>query len=151
MTYLRTCAIIAILQILPYYNAFGQTVEQMLIGNDTVFLMDRAFAELVAERFDSLEVLKRYKTESDTIVSNLQHAIHERSVLIQAQQTRIDNLRGENSVLYQQIESYKRTDNISETLRKQLKAETRKRKTWQYTTAGVAIGGIISSIYLITR
>ena len=113
--------------------------------------MDRAFAELVAERFDSLEVLKRYKSESDTIVSNLQHAIHERSVLIQAQQTRIDNLRGENSVLYQQIESYKRTDNISETLRKQLKAETRKRKTWQYTTAGVAIGGIISSIYLITR
>jgi hypothetical protein len=71
--------------------------------------------------------------------------------MIQAQQHRIDNLREENSVLYKQIESFKRTDNISETLRKQLKAETRKRKFWKYSTIGVAVAGIITSIYLIAR
>jgi len=71
--------------------------------------------------------------------------------MIQAQQSQIDNIRNENSVLYKQIDSYKRTDNISETLRKQLKAETRKRKFWQYSTAGVAVAGVITSLYLITR
>lgn len=151
MTYLRTFGIIAILQILHCSIGYAQTVDQVVIENDTVFVMDRAFAELVAERFDSLVVLKRFQEQADTMIENFQHAIHERSVLIQTQQTRIDNLREENSVLYQQIESFKRTENISETIRRQLKAETRKRKFWQYTTAGVAVAGIITSIYLIAR
>ena len=123
----------------------------MIIGNDTVFIMDRSFAELVAERFDSLVVLKDYKEEADTMVLNLQYAIAQRSTLIQAQQSKIDNLERENSVLYNQIESFKRTENVSETIRKQLKAETRKRKFWQYATAGVGLAGVISSIYLIAR
>lgn len=151
MKFLRTFAIIAILQITLCSTAFGQTVEQMLIGNDTVFIMDRDFAELVAERFDSLVVLKRFRMQADSMISNFQHAIHVRSSMIQAQQHQIDNIREENSVLYKQIDSYKRTDNISETLRKQLKVETRKRKFWQYSTAGVAVAGVITSLYLIIR
>lgn len=151
MTFLKMFAIIATLQIPIYSNAYAQTVNEMLIGNDTVFIMDRAFAELVAERFDSLVVLKTYKKNADTMVLNLQYAIGERSALIQAQQSKIDNIRDENTVLYKQIDSYKRTDNIAETIRRQLKAETRKRKFWQYATAGVGLAGVISSIYLIAR
>jgi len=79
MKFLKTFAIIAILQIPLYSIAYGQTVEQMLIGNDTVFIMDRDFAELVAERFDSLVVLKDFQQQADSLISNFQHAIHVRS------------------------------------------------------------------------
>jgi hypothetical protein len=151
MTFLKMFAIIAILQILPFSIVYGQNVDELVIEGDTVFIMDRAFAELVAERFDSLVVLKRFQEQADSLIANFQHAISVRSSMIQNQQSRIDNLNHENELLYQQIKSFQRTDNISETLRKQLKAETRKRKFWQYSTAGVAIAGIITSIYLIAR
>lgn len=151
MTFLKTFAIIAILQIPLCSIVYGQNVDEIVIDGDTVFIMDRPFAELVAARFDSLVVLKDFQRQSDSLIANFQHAISVRSSMIQAQQHRIDNLREENSVLYKQIESFKRTDNISETLRKQLKAETRKRKFWKYSTIGVAVAGIISSIYFITR
>jgi hypothetical protein len=151
MTFLKMFAIIAILQILPFSIVYGQNVDEIVTEGDTVFIMDREFAELVAERFDSLVVLKRFQEQADSLIANFQHAISVRSSMIQNQQSRIDNLNHENELLYQQIKSFQRTDNISETLRKQLKTETRKRKFWQYSTAGVAIAGIITSIYLIAR
>lgn len=151
MTFSKTFAIIAILQIPLCSIVYGQNVDEFVIDGDTVFIMDRSFAELVAERFDSLVALKLFQEQADSMIANFQHAIHVRSSMIQAQQHRIDNLREENSVLYKQIDSYKRTENVSESLRKQLKVETRKRKFWKYSTIGVAVAGVITSIYLITR
>ena len=46
---------ILILLLLPFCNALGQKIEAL---NDSTFVCNRAFVEMVAERFDSLERVK---------------------------------------------------------------------------------------------
>ena len=122
-----------------------------MIDSDTFFLMDRQYAEFVLMRFDSLESCKRLESECSNLILEMETGIINRSRMIDKQNELIGNLNMEISVLNQKIDSYKRTESVSESLRKQLKVEKRRRKLWRNTAVGVGIAGVVSSIYLILR
>ena len=116
-----------------------------------MFVMNRAYAELVANRFDSLESLKRSFKECESVVDGLQFSIVDRSELIHAQSGLIDNLRLDISNQNEIIQSYKRTEAITTDIQTQLRKETRKRKTWTGLCIGALVGGMTSTIYLLAR
>ena len=122
-----------------------------MIDSDTFFLMDRQYAEFVLMRFDSLESCKRLESDCSNLILEMETGIINRSRMIDKQTELIGNLNTEISVLNQKIDSYKRTESVSESLRKQLKVEKRRRKLWRNTAVGVGIAGVVSSIYLILR
>lgn len=122
-----------------------------MIDSDTFFLMDRQYAEFVLMRFDSLESYKRLESDCSNLILEMETGIINRSRMIDKQNELIGNLNMEISVLNQKIDSYKRTESVSESLRKQLKVEKRRRKLWRNTAVGVGIAGVVSSIYLILR
>lgn len=122
-----------------------------MIDSDTFFLMDRQYAEFVLMRFDSLESCKRLESDCSNLILEMETGIINRSRMIDKQNELIGNLNTEISVLNQKIDSYKRTESVSESLRKQLKVEKRRRKLWRNTAVGVGIAGVVSSIYLILR
>jgi hypothetical protein len=113
--------------------------------------MDRQYAEFVLMRFDSLESCKRLESDCSNLILEMETGIINRSRMIDKQTELIGNLNTEISVLNQKIDSYKRTESVSESLRKQLKVEKRRRKLWRNTAVGVGIAGVVSSIYLILR
>jgi hypothetical protein len=113
--------------------------------------MDRQYAEFVLMRFDSLESYKRLESDCSNLILEMETGIINRSRMIDKQNELIGNLNMEISVLNQKIDSYKRTESVSESLRKQLKVEKRRRKLWRNTAVGVGIAGVVSSIYLILR
>lgn len=140
-----------ILVIRQFCGVYGQTINEFVIDSDTFFLMDRQYAEFVLMRFDSLESCKRLESECSNLILEMETGIMNRSRLIREQTELIGNLNMEISVLNQKIDSYKRTESVSESLRKQLKVEKRRRKLWRNTAVGVGIAGVVSSIYLILR
>jgi len=140
-----------ILVIRQFCGVYGQTINEFVIDSDTFFLMDRQYAEFVLMRFDSLESCKRLESECSNLILEMETGIMNRSRLIKEQTELIGNLNMEISVLNQKIDSYKRTESVSESLRKQLKVEKRRRKLWRNTAVGVGIAGVVSSIYLILR
>lgn len=140
-----------ILVIRQFCGVYGQTINEFVIDSDTFFLMDRQYAEFVLMRFDSLESCKRLESEFSNLILEMETGIMNRSRLIKEQTELIGNLNMEISVLNQKIDSYKRTESVSESLRKQLKVEKRRRKLWRNTAVGVGIAGVVSSIYLILR
>jgi hypothetical protein len=145
---LKTLKITAILVVFSYLSAYAQTkIEAAVIGNDTVFVMNRAYAELVANRFDSLASLKLSFKQCESVVDGLQFSIMDRSELIRAQSGLIENLRLDISVQNEIVQSYKRTEAITTDIQKQLRAETRKRKTWTVLCIGALVGGVASAVY----
>lgn len=151
MIYFRTFGIIMILVIRQFCGVYGQTINEFVIDSDTFFLMDRQYAEFVLMRFDSLESCKRLESDCSNLILEMETGIINRSRMIDKQNELIGNLNTEISVLNQKIDSYKRTESVSESLRKQLKVEKRRRKLWRNTAVGVGIAGVVSSIYLILR
>ena len=151
MIYFRTFGIITILVIRQFCGVYGQTINEFVIDSDTFFLMDRQYAEFVLMRFDSLESCKRLESDCSNLILEMETGIINRSRMIDKQTELIGNLNTEISVLNQKIDSYKRTESVSESLRKQLKVEKRRRKLWRNTAVGVGIAGVVSSIYLILR
>ena len=114
--------------------------------------MNRAYAELVANRFDSLESLKRSFKECESVVDGLQFSIVDRSELIRAQSGLIDNLRLDISNQNEIIQSYKRTEAITTDIQTQLRKEPRKRKTWTGLFIVALVGnGMTSTIYFLAR
>lgn len=140
-----------ILVIRQFCGVYGQTINEFVIDSDTFFLMDRQYAEFVLMRFDSLESYKRLESDCSNLILEMETGIINRSRMIDKQNELIGNLNTEISVLNQKIDSYKRTESVSESLRKQLKVEKRRRKLWRNTAVGVGIAGVVSSIYLILR
>lgn len=140
-----------ILVIRQFCGVYGQTINEFVIDSDTFFLMDRQYAEFVLMRFDSLESCKRLESDCSNLILEMETGIINRSRMIDKQTELIGNLNTEISVLNQKIDSYKRTESVSESLRKQLKVEKRRRKLWRNTAVGVGIAGVVSSIYLILR
>ena len=140
-----------ILVIRQFCGVYGQTINEFVIDSDTFFLMDRQYAEFVLMRFDSLESCKRLESDCSNLILEMETGIINRSRMIDKQNELIGNLNMEISVLNQKIDSYKRTESVSESLRKQLKVEKRRRKLWRNTAVGVGIAGVVSSIYLILR
>jgi hypothetical protein len=140
-----------ILVIRQFCGVYGQTINEFVIDSDTFFLMDRQYAEFVLMRFDSLESCKRLESDCSNLILEMETGIINRSRMIDKQNELIGNLNTEISVLNQKIDSYKRTESVSESLRKQLKVEKRRRKLWRNTAVGVGIAGVVSSIYLILR
>ena len=149
MKLLRTYAIIGILQIVLCLTGYAQdkpTVTTAVIGTDTVFVMNREYAELVAERFDSLASLKESFSECNSVVDGLQSAIVERGRLISEQNNLIGNLHADILNREAQIESYQRSVNAYKEVEAQLKKETRKRKVWTIVACvggAAGLGGVI--------
>lgn len=113
--------------------------------------MNRAYAELVAERFDSLASLKQSFLECNAVVDGLQSSILERGRLIAEQNNLIGNLHADIVNRDLQYQSCERSLNVYKDVEKQLKKETRRRKTWQ-AVAGVGVGAaVVSSIILILQ
>lgn len=143
--------IIAIQIIFSCLTASGQTIETAVIGNDTVFVMNRRYAELVAARFDSLRLLKRSFNDCNNVVDGLQFSIMERAELIKAQNHLIENLRSDIDNQNQIIHSFERTEIITDDIKKQLFIESRKRKFWRVSAFVFLGAGVGSTIYFLTR
>jgi hypothetical protein len=151
MKLIKISVIIAIQIIFNCLNASGQTIETAVIGNDTVFVMNRRYAELVAARFDSLRLLKRSFYDCNNAVDGLQFSIIERAELIKAQNNLIGNLRDDIEHQNDIIHSFERTQVITDDIKKQLFIESRKKKFWRVSAFILLGAGVGSSIYFLTR
>lgn len=117
------------------------------IGTDTVFIMNRAYAEFVAERFDSLQAIKQAFSDCDKSVTMLQSSVTLRDAKMYEQTQLIDNLKSEIMLKNDVVESYKRSQLAVDSLQKQLKTETRKRKTWFVVAIGMGVGAVGGILY----
>lgn len=114
--------------------------------NDTLFIMNRAYAELVAMRFDSLKIYKSaFKNCIDAVDSSQANSAR-KTEIIKLQAENMESYRGQISIMQQQLQSYEREQiaaaNNIRNLNKNLKTQRRK-------TNGVKLLLISSTAILI--
>jgi len=123
-------------------------ISSAVIGNDTVFIMNRSYAELVALRFDSLKTYKDAYKQCNEVLDYSLVIINSQDTLLTFKDKKIVSLESEILTTSQLIESYKRTEIISADIKKQLKKETRKRKLWQVVGIGAG-AGLLTTILIL--
>lgn len=126
-------------------------VTTAIIGNDTVFVMNREFAELVASRFDSLQSLKQSFSECVKAVDMLETSVDIRNKLITNLKNLSDNKQSEIMLLNRKIESLETSIYVYKDVEKQLKAETKKRKTWAIIAGIGGIAGISGILFGVLK
>lgn len=152
MKLIKTLKITAILLIAHFSTAYGQgNITTHVIGNDTVFVMDRDYAEFVAERFDSLRAIKLAFNQCDTVIQGLQSVMRHRAEIINAQTHAIDGLRDEIRIQNGLIKSYERTQVVTDEIRAQLKKETRRRKVWRVVGCLGVGAGVVGVVWGIVK
>jgi len=131
------------------YSSYSQKLPQIklsIIDSDTVFIMNRQYAEMMAKTFDSLD---RYKIKYNDCIGIIDTfiSLNERYKLtIDNADNQILSLKNENLLLKQVITSHHKTEFIYDDISKKLTKEERKRRIWQ----SIAIGGIsVSTVTLI--
>jgi len=138
--------IILSLLILLSLNAYCQ-----ITITDKGYTVTRDFLEFTAARFDSLKTYKEAHRQCTEVLDYSLVIIQNQDTLAAMNAKKILSLEGEIETQSEIIESYKRSEIISEGIKKQLKAEIRKRKTWQVISLGLGLVGIGSTAYFLLR
>lgn len=112
------------------------------------FIISREYAELIANRFDSLKVYKQLLPDAISALDTCTGLLSEADELKVLQERNIAGLKEEISALNNVLDSYKRIDFINSEAQRQLRKEKRKRKLWQIIGIGSGAGLITSIIIL---
>ena len=146
MTKLLLTGWIAVL--LPFSQLYSQnrTITQQIINNDTVFVMNRPYAQWVLNRFDSLTQCKVDNKQCMSVVDDLQLVVQDKNKVINQLESVNINYSIEIGELNHVIDSYRRTEKLNEDVKKSLESEIKKKNFWK----GLAYFGIGSTVVTST-
>lgn len=146
MTKLLLTGWIAVL--LPFSMLYSQnrTITQQVINGDTVFVMNRPYAQWVLNRFDSLTQCKVDNKQCMSVVDDLQLVVQDKNKVINQLESVNINYSIEIGELNHVIDSYRRTEKLNEDVKKSLESEIKKKNFWK----GLAYFGIGSTVVTST-
>lgn len=146
MTKLLLTGWIAVL--LPFSLLYSQnrTITQQVINGDTVFVMNRPYAQWVLNRFDSLTQCKVDNKQCMTVVDDLQLVVQDKNKVINQLESVNINYSIEIGEMNHIIDSYRRTEKLNEDVKKSLESEIKKKNFWK----GLAYFGIGSTVVTST-
>lgn len=146
MTKLLLTGWIAVL--LPFSLLYSQnrTITQQVINGDTVFVMNRPYAQWVLNRFDSLTQCKVDNKQCMSVVDDLQLVVQDKNKVINQLEAVNINYSIEIGELNHVIDSYRRTEKLNEDVKKSLESEIKKKNFWK----GLAYFGIGSTVVTST-
>jgi len=146
MTKLLLTGWIAVL--LPFSLLYSQnrTITQQVINGDTVFVMNRPYAQWVLNRFDSLTQCKVDNKQCMSVVDDLQLVVQDKNKVINQLEAVNINYSIEIGEMNHVIDSYRRTEKLNEDVKKSLESEIKKKNFWK----GLAYFGIGSTVVTST-
>lgn len=146
MTKLLLTGWIAVL--LPFSLLYSQnrTITQQVINGDTVFVMNRPYAQWVLNRFDSLTHCKVDNKQCMSVVDDLQLVVQDKNKVINQLESVNINYSIEIGEMNHVIDSYRRTEKLNEDVKKSLESEIKKKNFWK----GLAYFGIGSTVVTST-
>lgn len=146
MTKLLLTGWIAVL--LPFSLLYSQnrTITQQVINGDTVFVMNRPYAQWVLNRFDSLTQCKVDNKQCMSVVDDLQLVVQDKNKVINQLESVNINYSIEIGEMNHIIDSYRRTEKLNEDVKKSLESEIKKKNFWK----GLAYFGIGSTVVTST-
>ena len=146
MTKLLLTGWIAVL--LPFSMLYSQnrTITQQVINGDTVFVMNRPYAQWVLNRFDSLTQCKVDNKQCMSVVDDLQLVVQDKNKVINQLESVNINYSIEIGEMNHVIDSYRRTEKLNEDVKKSLESEIKKKNFWK----GLAYFGIGSTVVTST-
>jgi len=146
MTKLLLIGLIAVL--LPSSMLYSQnrTITQQVINGDTVFVMNRPYAQWVLTKFDSLTQCKVNNKECMSVVEDLEIVVQDKNKVINRLEAVNINYSIEIGELNHVVESFRRVEKLNDDVKKSLESEIKKRKFWQ----GLAYFGIGSTVVAST-
>lgn len=146
MTKLLLTGWIAVL--LPFSLLYSQNriITQQVINGDTVFVMNRPYAQWVLNRFDSLTQCKVDNKQCMSVVDDLQLVVQDKNKVINQLESVNINYSIEIGEMNHVIDSYRRTEKLNEDVKKSLESEIKKKNFWK----GLAYFGIGSTVVTST-
>jgi hypothetical protein len=117
-----------------------------VINGDTVFVMNRPYAQWVLNRFDSLTQCKVDNKQCMSVVDDLQLVVQDKNKVINQLESVNINYSIEIGELNHVIDSYRRTEKLNEDVKKSLESEIKKKNFWK----GLAYFGIGSTVVTST-
>jgi len=124
----------------------NRTITQQVINGDTVFVMNRPYAQWVLNRFDSLTQCKVDNKQCMSVVDDLQLVVQDKNKVINQLESVNINYSIEIGELNHVIDSYRRTEKLNEDVKKSLESEIKKKNFWK----GLAYFGIGSTVVTST-
>ena len=117
-------------------------IDLMVINGDTLFTMNRKFAEQIAIQYDSLEiVVGKLKECTDVLNSSLELKEQYRKAL-ETSEGVSDMLRKENNSKDKIINSYRKIDESQQVIQTELTKQFNKIKNRNKWLTGLSIGGV---------
>jgi len=117
-------------------------IDLILVNGDTLFTMNRKFAEQIAIEHDSLViVVDKLKECKDVLTSSLELKEQYRKAL-ETSEGVSDMLRRENSSKDKIINSYKKIDESQQSIQSELTKQFNKIKNRNKWLVGLTIGGV---------
>lgn len=117
-----------------------------MINGDTVFVMNRPYAQWVLNRFDSLTQCKVDNKQCMSVVDDLQLVVQDKNKVINQLESVNINYSIEIGEMNHVIDSYRRTEKLNEDVKKSLESEIKKKNFWK----GLAYFGIGSTVVTST-
>lgn len=117
-----------------------------MINGDTVFVMNRPYAQWVLNRFDSLTQCKVDNKQCMSVVDDLQLVVQDKNKVINQLEAVNINYSIEIGEMNHIIDSYRRTEKLNEDVKKSLESEIKKKNFWK----GLAYFGIGSTVVTST-
>lgn len=145
---------LAIAVLLLYSNSYCQNkpeIEIKIINNDTLFVFNKPYANLLVNKFDSLRHFKQSFFDCADVLTDCAKVRDDYKNLIKTQDDLIVNLNKQVMIEEELIESYNRIDIYNKQLQKELKRQYRKTKLWNGIGWGAISATILTSIFLIVK
>lgn len=117
-------------------------IEMVVVNSDTLFTINRKFAELVAIQYDSLKIVSDKLKECNGVLDYCVEVKNQYKVALDQSQGVSDMLRKEIEKKDKIINSYKKIDESQQAMYKELNTEFKKAKNRNKWLTGLTIGGV---------
>lgn len=117
-------------------------IELVVVNNDTLFTINRKFAEVVAIQFDSLKIVTEKLKECTGVLNYCIEVKDQYKLALEQSQGVSDMLKKEIEKKDRVIQSYKKIDESQQAMYKDLNIEFKKAKNRNKWLTGLSIGGV---------
>jgi hypothetical protein len=117
-------------------------IDLMLVNGDTMFVINRKFAEQIAIQYDSLEITTKKLKECDDVLISCVQLKEQYKIALEKSEKISDMLKIENNDKTKLILSYKHIDETQQKIITDLNQEFTKSKNRNKWLTGLTIGGI---------
>jgi hypothetical protein len=145
---------LAIAVLLLYSNCYSQNkpeIEIKIINNDTLFVFNKPYANLLVNKFDSLRHFKQSFFDCADVLTDCAKVRDNYKNIVKNQDDLITNLHKQVMYGEELAKSYNNLDIYNKQLQKDLKRQYRKTKLWNGIGWGAISATILTSIFLIVK